>query len=124
MQDYALFLLDPAGRVASWNQGAEHIEGYRSEEIVGRHFCLFYTREDVESGKPDLALEAAVTTGHLEDEGWRVRKDGSRVWRIRPTPRSVMRIQVAPRTMVETPDNARVRRLAIDCCAAVDLHRI
>lgn len=78
VQDYALFMLDPAGRVASWNRGAERIKGYRSEEIVGRHFSLFYTREGIDSGKPDLALEAAATTGRHEDEGWRVRKDGTR----------------------------------------------
>jgi len=80
VQDYALYMLDPAGRVASWNQGAERMKGYRSDEIVGRHFSQFYTREDIDSGKPDAALEAARTVGRFEDEGWRVRKDGSRFW--------------------------------------------
>lgn len=80
VQDYALYMLDPAGRVASWNQGAERMKGYRSNEIVGRHFSQFYTREDTGSGKPDAALEAARTVGRFEDEGWRVRKDGSRFW--------------------------------------------
>jgi PAS domain S-box-containing protein len=78
VQDYALFMLDPAGRVASWNEGARRMKGYRSEEIVGRHMSQFYTREDVESGKPDTALKEATSTGRFEDEGWRVRKDGSR----------------------------------------------
>ena len=78
VQDYALFMLDPAGRVASWNRGAERIKGYRSEEIVGRHFSRFYTQEDIDSDMPDLALEAAAMTGRHEDEGWRVRKDGTR----------------------------------------------
>ena len=80
VQDCALFMLDPAGRVASWNPGAERIKGYRPEEIVGRHFSRFYTPEDIEAGKPGLRLEAAAATGRLEDEGWRVRKDGSRFW--------------------------------------------
>jgi PAS domain S-box-containing protein len=80
VQDYALFMLDPAGRVASWNAGAERIKGYRPGEIVGRHFSRFYTPEEIESGKPGLALAAAAASGHLEDEGWRVRKDGSRFW--------------------------------------------
>ena len=80
VQDYALFILDPAGRVASWNRGAERIKGYRAGEIVGRHFSEFYTPEDIDSGKPDLALEAAATTGRHENEGWRVRKDGTRFW--------------------------------------------
>ena len=78
VQDYALFMLDPAGRVASWNPGAQRMKGYRSEEIVGRHFSQFYTREDIESGKPNTALDEATSTGRCEDEGWRVRKDGSR----------------------------------------------
>ena len=77
VQDYALVMLDPAGRVASWNQGAQRMEGYCSEEIVGRHFSQFYKREDIESGKPNTALEEAAATGRFEDDGWRVRKDGS-----------------------------------------------
>ena len=77
---YAIFLLDPDGRVASWNPGAEQIKGYRADEILGRHFSLFYTPEDVAEGKPGWALETTRAVGHLEDEGWRVRKDGSRFW--------------------------------------------
>ncbi len=65
VQDYALFTVDPAGRIASWNQSAERIKGYWSEEIVGRHASRFDTREDIDSG--GLALEAATTTGRLED---------------------------------------------------------
>jgi PAS domain S-box-containing protein len=80
VQDYALYMLDPAGRVASWNQGAERMTGYRSDEILGRHFSQFYAREDTDAGKPDAALETASTVGRFEDEGWRVRKDGSRFW--------------------------------------------
>ncbi len=77
---YAIFLLDTDGRVASWNPGAEQIKGYRADEILGRHFSVFYTPEDVAEGKPAWALETTREVGHLEDEGWRVRKDGSRFW--------------------------------------------
>jgi len=80
VQDYALFILDPVGHVASWNQGARRMKGYRPEEIIGTHFSQFYTREDIAAGKPDAALEEATSGGRVEDEGWRVRKDGSCFW--------------------------------------------
>ncbi len=80
VNDYAIFMLDPAGRVVSWNSGAERIKGYRAAEIVGEHFSKFYSPEDTESGKPDRELETAASQGRLEDEGWRIRKDGSRFW--------------------------------------------
>ena len=78
--DYAIFMLDPEGRVANWNPGAERIKGYSPEEIVGEHFSRFYTPEDYESGVPFRALETARETGRYEAEGWRMRKDGSRFW--------------------------------------------
>ena len=78
--DYAIFMLDPQGRVASWNVGAERIKGYRADEIVGRHFSCFYTPEAIESNKPAAELQMAATEGRYEEEGWRVRKDGSRFW--------------------------------------------
>ncbi|HEX5569198.1 MAG TPA: PAS domain-containing sensor histidine kinase [Streptomyces sp.] len=78
--DYAIFMLDTGGRVVSWNAGAERIKGYRVEEITGRHFSVFYPLEDVAAGKPDRELETAVVEGRLEDEGWRVRRDGSLFW--------------------------------------------
>jgi PAS domain S-box-containing protein len=78
--DYAIFMLDPEGRVASWNAGAERIKGYRAEEIVGQHFSRFYPDEDLQQGKPAHELKIASTEGRFEDEGWRVRKDGSRFW--------------------------------------------
>jgi PAS domain S-box-containing protein len=78
--DYAIFRLDPTGRVASWNPGAERIKGYREDEILGQHFSRFYTPEDVASGKCERMLAAAARDGRAEDEGWRVRKDGSRFW--------------------------------------------
>src|SRR5204862_16487 len=80
VKDYAIFMLDPAGRVASWNAGAETIKGYAAEEILGQHFSVFYTPEDLASGKPQAQLDAAVREGRVEDEGWRLRKDGQRFW--------------------------------------------
>ena len=77
VKEYAIIALDPAGSVASWNTGAERLTGYRAEEIVGQHFSCFYTREDRSSGLPDLELRTALAAGQFEDEGWRVRKDGS-----------------------------------------------
>jgi PAS domain S-box-containing protein len=80
VQDYAIFILDPAGNVASWNRGAERIKGYPADEIIGRHFSTFYLPEDVAAGVCEHELEEAMTSGHVETEGWRVRKDGSRFW--------------------------------------------
>src|SRR3989440_5593419 len=78
--DYAILMLDPEGRIASWNAGAERIKGYKRDEIIGQHFSLFYPAEDVEQGKPTHELKVATEQGRFEDEGWRVRKDGSRFW--------------------------------------------
>ncbi len=80
VKDYAIFMLDPAGHVVSWNTGAERIKGYCADEILGRHFSCFYPGEDIESGKPAMELESAAVNGRFEDEGWRIRKDGSRFW--------------------------------------------
>jgi PAS domain S-box-containing protein len=78
--DYAMLMLDPGGRVASWNSGAERIKGYAASEIVGKHFSIFFPPEEAASGKPAAELEIAARTGRYEEEGWRVRKDGSRFW--------------------------------------------
>jgi len=78
--DYAIFLLDLEGRVASWNKGAERINGYRREEILGQHFSIFYTREDVARNHPAEELQIAAREGRFEEEGWRVRQDGSLLW--------------------------------------------
>ena len=78
--DYAIVMLDPEGRVVSWNAGAERIKGYSAEEIVGQHFSRFYPREDIQSGKPQRDLDVVAAKGQFEDEGWRVRKDGSTFW--------------------------------------------
>jgi len=78
--DYAIVMLDPEGRVESWNAGADRIKGYSAEEIVGQHFSRFYPQEDIQSGKPQRDLEVVAAKGQFEDEGWRVRKDGSTFW--------------------------------------------
>jgi PAS domain S-box-containing protein len=80
IKDYAIFMLDPEGYVASWNPGAERIKGYRAEEIVGQHFSTFYPDEDILAGKCELELAVAAETGRFEDEAWRLRKDGTRFW--------------------------------------------
>ncbi|HTF65619.1 MAG TPA: PAS domain S-box protein [Edaphobacter sp.] len=77
-RDYAIVMLDPDGRVVSWNDGAERIKGYKTEEILGQHFSRFYPVEDVSNGKPEFELAEATRTGRCEDDGWRIRKDGSR----------------------------------------------
>ena len=79
-RDYAIFTLDLDGRVASWNAGAERFKGYTAAEIIGRHFSVFYSPEDITAGKPQRELTIAAAEGRLEDEGWRVRHDGSRFW--------------------------------------------
>lgn len=80
VQQYAIFQLDPTGHVVSWNTGAAHLKGYASEEIIGKHFSVFYPEEDLRSEKPLHILEQAARHGQSEDEGWRIRKDGSRFW--------------------------------------------
>jgi diguanylate cyclase (GGDEF)-like protein/PAS domain S-box-containing protein len=80
VKDCAIFMLDPSGHVVSWNRGAERIKGYRAEEIIGKHFSCYYQPEDIQQGKPQRLLELAAASGRVEDEGWRVRADGSRLW--------------------------------------------
>jgi PAS domain S-box-containing protein len=80
VKDYAIFILDPSGRVSTWNPGAQRIKGYTSDEIVGKHFSIFYPPQAVAEGKCDLELEVAAREGRFEEEGWRLRKDGSRFW--------------------------------------------
>jgi PAS domain S-box-containing protein len=80
VRDYAIFMLDPGGHVSTWNLGAERIKGYQADEIIGKHFSVFYPPEDVATGICDLELEIALREGRFEDEGWRVRKDGSHLW--------------------------------------------
>ncbi len=80
VKDYAIFMLDPEGKVKTWNEGAERIKGYRADEIIGRDFSCFYSSEDIERGKPEEQLKIAAREGRSEDDGWRIRKDGSRFW--------------------------------------------
>ena len=80
VRDYAIFLLDLKGNVASWNPGAERIKGYSAAEIIGKHFSTFYPQVDTDAGKPEYELKVAGEVGRFEDEGWRLRKDGSRFW--------------------------------------------
>src|SRR5690349_17320334 len=78
--DYALYMLNPEGLVISWNAGARRFKGYPADEIIGQHFSRFYTEEDKAADLPARALQTALTEGKFEDEGWRVRKDGTRFW--------------------------------------------
>jgi PAS domain S-box-containing protein len=80
IRDYAIFMLDPDGTVASWNAGAEKIKGYKAEEIIGQHFSRFYPQEAIESNYPQQELQIATKHGRFEDEGWRLRKDGTAFW--------------------------------------------
>lgn len=80
VQDYAIFQLDREGTIRTWNAAAQRMKGYSAEEIVGRHFSCFHTAVDLTSHKPELQIKTATETGRSEDEGWRVRKDGSRFW--------------------------------------------
>ncbi|HXB25344.1 MAG TPA: PAS domain-containing sensor histidine kinase [Gemmatimonadaceae bacterium] len=80
VRDYAIFMLDPTGHIATWNAGAERIKGYTADEITGQHFSIFYPPEDKRDGKPARELEIAIRTGAYQEEGWRLRKDGARFW--------------------------------------------
>ncbi len=78
--DYAIYMLDADGRIASWNAGAQRLKGYSEQEVIGQHFSRFYTEEDRTDGLPARALRSSATTGKFEAEGWRVRKGGERFW--------------------------------------------
>ncbi|MBH3429148.1 two-component system sensor histidine kinase NtrB [Pseudomonas alkylphenolica] len=80
--DYAIYMLDPQGHIVSWNAGAQRIKGWRAEEVIGKHFSLFFTEQDRAEGRPAMLLERALSTGVAQDEGWRVRKDGTRFWAL------------------------------------------
>ena len=80
VRDYAIFMLDPNGHIASWNRGAQRIKGYSADEIIGSHFSIFYSAKDVASGKPEWELGIAARDGRFEDEGFRIRKDGTTFW--------------------------------------------
>ena len=114
--DYAIYMLDPDGMVTSWNAGAERFKGYKADEIIGRHFSTFYTEEEAANGVPARALATALSQGHFEAEGWRVRKDGSRFWAtvvidsIRDTDGSLLGFAKVTRDLTER----REARIALD----------
>src|SRR5690606_6940838 len=80
VKDYAIFLLSPEGNILTWNEGAKRIKGYSPSEIIGCHFSVFYTSEDLQDKKPEREIEIAIKTGKYEEEGWRVKKNGSVFW--------------------------------------------
>ena len=80
VRDYAIFALDPGGHIVSWNAGAQRFKGYLPHEIIGKHFSVFYPPDEIARGKPAWELEVATRDGRVEDEGWRIRKDGTRFW--------------------------------------------
>jgi PAS domain S-box-containing protein len=80
VRDYAIFLLDTTGHIRTWNPGAQRNKGYTAEEAIGRHFSMFYPPSDIMAGKPEMELRVAAAEGRFEDEGWRIRKDGTRFW--------------------------------------------
>jgi PAS domain S-box-containing protein len=80
VQDYAIFLMDPAGRVVEWNAGGTHLLGYQADEVLGQPFARFFTPEDIQNGQPQRELQTATETGRAQDERWHVRKDGTRFW--------------------------------------------
>lgn len=80
VQDYAIFFMDANGYIKTWNKGAEKNKGYKADEIIGKHFSIFYSPEDIKDRKPERELEIAKKVGRVEDEDWRVRKDGSKFW--------------------------------------------
>ena len=111
--DYAIYMLDPNGQVASWNAGAQRIKGYLPEQIIGEHFSRFYTEEDRQAGIPKQALETATRDGRFEKEGWRVRKDGTKFWAnvvidaIRTPDGSIMGFAKITRDITERRDAER-----------------
>ena len=80
VRDYAIFMLDPEGIISTWNPGAQRLKLYTADEIIGKHFSIFYPEVDIRNGKPDMELRVAAQKGRFEDEGWRLKKDGSRFW--------------------------------------------
>src|SRR5579884_1998742 len=80
VREYAIILLDRDGKVLTWNNAAQRLKGWHADEIIGQHFSRFYPQEDIDKGKTQMELEVAAREGRFEDEGWRVRKDGTRFW--------------------------------------------
>ncbi len=135
--DYAIFLVDPGGRVATWNSGAERITGYTADAAIGRHISLFYNEEDRRRGLAERALEATLARGRFESEGWRVRQDGGRFWAqsaletIRDdagevigfinTTRDITERQAAQEALLESERQFRVFVEGVNDCALIML---
>src|SRR6187551_2049077 len=106
-----MFVLDLSGRVTTWNRGAQKIKLYEAREVIGKHFSIFYPAEDVAAGKPDRELELALRDGRVEDEGWRLRRDGSRFWAFVTI--TLLRDPTgAPRAFAKVTRDVTERRLA------------
>ena len=130
VRDYAIFMLDPGGRVATWNVGAEHIKGYRAEEILGQHFSIFYPEEKIAERFPQYELDVAAREGRFEDEGWRIRKDGSRFWAnvvitaLRNAKRELIGFAKVTRDLTERrAGEEQARRLAAEEAARAEAER-
>ena len=111
--DYAIYMLDPDGRIATWNPGAERFKGYTADEIIGQHFSRFFTPEDVAADLPGRALRAAVRDGRYEAEGWRLRKDGTRFWVnavIDPIFDEIGQLSALPRSPATSPTRNSPKR--------------
>lgn len=128
--DYAIYGLDTSGNVLSWNPGAQRMKGYTAEEIVGRHFSVFFTPEEVAAGKPAHELEVAARDGRFEDEDWRVRKDGSRFWAnvvlsaVRNEQGEVTGFAKVTRDLTARREaEEQARRLAVEAAARAEVQR-
>ncbi|MES2526596.1 MAG: PAS domain-containing sensor histidine kinase [Bdellovibrionota bacterium] len=118
--DYAIFMLDAQGNVASWNEGAKRFKGYEADEIIGKHFSLFYSKEDVERKHPQFELQMALEESRYEEEGWRIRKDGTRFWasvvitRVNDSKGNLLGFSKVTRDLTEKKMNAEQLRLAYE----------
>ena len=134
VRDYAIFMLDPPGAIRTWNAGAEHIKGYTADEVIGRHFELFYTEEARARKHPAYELEVATREGRFEEEGWRVRKDGTQFWAnvvitalrdargelvgFAKVTRDLTERRAAPSSACRSPSGSRARRPRASAAAA------
>ncbi len=120
VKDYAIFMLDPQGMVASWNEGAKRFKGYEAHEIIGKHFSQFYSKEDIDRKHPEYELKMALEEGRYEEEGWRIRKDGTRFWanvvitRVNDKKGNLLGFSKVTRDLSEKKANAEQLRLAYE----------
>ncbi len=120
VKDYAIFMLDPEGLVTSWNEGAKRFKGYEAHEIIGKHFSTFYSKEDIDRKHPEFELKKALDEGRYEEEGWRIRKDGTRFWanvvitRVNDGKGNLLGFSKVTRDLTEKKQNAEQLRLAYE----------